>query len=191
MGARQIRPTLTERETAMNKKLVTTLAAVAMAFSLAACGNSAKPATEDTEATTQTTTTTDAANVEEDGQNPVMNFIGPYVCDRATVFVECTGKEDAKITVTWADSAIEQSEWTMSGTLNTTDLTVDYTNGVLTRRTFGEDGTVQEETQVYTDGTGRFTFTQDGKLTWDDGKDHVADGLVFEWTNPNVQTTQE
>ena len=60
-----------------------------------------------------------SAAVEEDGQNPVMNFVGNYTCDRAAMLVEADGTENAKFTVTWGSSAWEHSEWTMSGKLDT------------------------------------------------------------------------
>ena len=70
------------------KKLVCLIAVLVLVFSLCACGaKDAAPAGSEAAA--------------EDGQNPVMNFIGVYGHDRASIMVEADGMENAKITVTW------------------------------------------------------------------------------------------
>lgn len=155
------------------KKVLASVVAASLALATVGCAaqsNSAdQAATDDTAAV-------------EDGQNPVMNFIGTYAAGRATITVACQGASDALITVDWGTSASESSTWTMSGTLDTETLTVDYTNGTKTDIVWAEDGT-GEETVVYTDGTGSFTFEEYGGLTWNDEKEHVADGTTFEYTS--------
>lgn len=151
------------------KKALAAVTAATLAFATIGC--SAK-----TDSAGQTTAGETAA--VEDGQNPVMNFVGPYACDRATVLVECQGESDAVFTVTWSTSATESSTWTMSGTLDTEKLTVNYTNGTRTDGVWADDGT-GEETVAYTDGTGTFTFDDAGNLTWNDEKEHIADGMTF------------
>lgn len=166
----------------MNKHAIaSTITAVVMAFSLGACAGK-----QDTAATTETTEATEteaaATATEEDGQNPIMNFIGPYASDRANILIEADGMEGAKVTASWADNAGETSEWTMTGSFDTNTLTIKYDNGTKTIRTFNEDGSVKSEEVVYTDGTGTLTFTEaDGatKLTWNDDKEHVAEGMEF------------
>lgn len=163
----------------MNKHAIaSTITAVVMAFSLGACAGK-----QDTAATTETAETEATATAtEEDGQNPIMNFIGPYASDRANILIEADGMEGAKVTASWADNAGETSEWTMTGSFDTNTLTIKYDNGTKTIRTFNEDGSVKSEEVVYTDGTGTLTFTEaDGatKLTWNDDKEHVAEGMEF------------
>ena len=46
---------------------------------------------------------------DPDWQNPVMNFIGEYQCDRAHALVECFGNDEAWITIEWGSSAWEPS----------------------------------------------------------------------------------
>lgn len=119
---------------------------------------------------------------QEDGQNPVMNFIGTYAKDRCSILVEADGDENAKFTVWWGSSAAEHAEWTMSGKLDTETLTVDYTDCVKKDVVFKEDGTVDTETVEYENGTGTFKF--DGStLTWTDNNENAADGMVFEYAN--------
>ena len=148
------------------KKFLTLLLAVVMTLSLAAC--SAKDNTSGSE------------TAESDGQNPVMNFVGTYGCDRATVIVECKGADEAQFTVTWGSSAATHAEWTMSGKLDTDKLTVDYTDCVKKEVTFNEDGSVASEDVIYEDGTGTISFSADEYvLTWDDAKEHAAEGMIF------------
>lgn len=149
------------------KKILTLLLAVVMTLSLAACA-----AKNDTPAGSEA--------AESDGQNPVMNFVGTYGCDRATMLVECKGEDEAQFTVTWGSSAATHAEWTMSGKLDTDKLTVDYTDCVKKEVTFNEDGSVAKEDVIYEDGTGTISFSADEYvLTWDDAKEHVAEGMIF------------
>lgn len=148
------------------KKMMILLLAVVMTLSLAACA--AKDAPNGSEA------------AEEDGQNPVMNFVGTYGCERATMIVECKGADEAQFTVTWSGSAATHAEWTMSGKLDTDKLTVDYTDCVKKEVTFNEDGSIASEDVIYENGTGTIRFSADEyALTWDDAKEHVADDMVF------------
>ncbi|MCR4607137.1 MAG: hypothetical protein K5771_05390 [Oscillospiraceae bacterium] len=117
--------------------------------------------------------------VEEDGQNPVMNFVGPYVCDRANVLIEADGAHGAKASVTWSSSATELSEWSMSGIFDEETLSFKYSNGIKTNYVYGEDGFVTSTETVYKDGSGTFAFTVDGILSWVDDTEHAADGMLF------------
>lgn len=120
---------------------------------------------------------------EEDGQNPVMNFVGNYAEGRCNIFVEAVNKTDAKFTVTWGSSAAEHEEWVMSGTMDADTLTVPYSNCVKTTIVFKEDGTQESATVRYENGTGKFVFTNDLKLTWQDDQEDAAKDLVFTYAN--------
>ena len=48
-------------------------------------------------------------------QNPVMNFVGAYQCDRARATVECWGFDEAFITIEWGSSASELTRWIIVG----------------------------------------------------------------------------
>ena len=115
------------------KKWICLIAVLVMVFSLCACGaKDAAPAGSEAGA--------------EDGQNPVMNFIGVYGHDRASIMVEADGMENAKITVTWGSSAAENAEWVMSGKFDPETLTVAYTDCVKTVCVWNEQGEVESET---------------------------------------------
>ena len=118
----------------------------------------------------------------EPPQNPVMNFVGNYGADRALIHVEAVGDSDAKITVEWSSSATEGSIWTMTGPFDANSLTVKYTGGVKVDYVY-DGADKRTDTTVYTDGTGTFTFKDADALTvtWDDKKEHIADGMTFKY----------
>lgn len=117
---------------------------------------------------------------EDDGQNPVMNVVGEYVCDRARALVEAVGDKDALITIEWGGSAWSLARWVITGEFNSETLRVDYTGCVKTEVTYGDDGAVSEENTVYEDGTGFIAFTDAGTFTWhEDGAER--EDMLFEW----------
>ena len=119
----------------------------------------------------------------EDGQNPIMNFIGTYAKDRAMIDVSAADDKDgAAFHITWGTSAAEHSEWDMSGTFDPETLTVSYDNCTRKNIVFKEDGSVESEDIVYENGKGSFTFSaDDATLTWNDEQEHQADDMVFGW----------
>lgn len=120
---------------------------------------------------------------DDDIQNPVMNFAGTYVCQRARLDVNPADSEQgAEITVTWADSAFKHAEWTMSGDLDTETLTISYSDCTKKTVEFDGEGNVAEENIEYTDGTGTITFNEDNTLTWNDEVENIAKDSVFEYT---------
>ena len=117
---------------------------------------------------------------DEDGQNPVMNFVGPYAADRANMLVEPLGDNGAVVQVSWANSAAEQVVWTMSGPLDADTLTMEYADCVKTTRVYQSDGSVASETVEYENGTGRILFNgTDSTIAWEDDQENAGDGLVF------------
>ena len=156
------------------KKFFALLLAVLMLASLAACG-----AKQDAPAD-------GSAAVEEDGQNPAMNFMGRYGKDRCTIDVAVDGAENTQVTVSWSGSAFETAQWVMSGKLDGETLKLDYSDCVKSILTFQEGSDDPTETVEYENGTGSFTFqvAEDGTTTllWDDAMEHIADGTVFEYS---------
>ena len=125
----------------------------------------------------------DSEPAVEDGQNPVMNIIGKYGCDRATMTIEAQGTDEAKINVTWGSSAWEYAEWNMVGKFDTETNTVNYTDCEKKVVTFSDEGVVDKETVEYTDGTGSIKVNDDYSLEWTDDNDHIADGSKFVFAN--------
>lgn len=132
------------------------------AMGLSACGKKAEP---------------------DAGQNPVMNFVGYYVCDRANVFISADGEEGASAIVTWGSSAWENSSWMMSGTFDPETLQFEYHDCVRTDYVYDDSGEETSQTEVYTGGHG-FMFFKEGDpltLTWQDDQENAAEGMVFEY----------
>ena len=131
-----------------------------------------------------------AALTEEDisGQNPVMNFIGRYYCDRCvmTVATKENSEKGAEITVQWGGSAWESAEWRMSGDLDMETLTIEYDDCVKSEKVYKDEGELESETEIYRNGKGRIVF-QSGlgsrNLIWEDDEEHIADGFVFEYNS--------
>lgn len=156
----------------MEMRKVTKLLALTMAMlmifalGLSACGSKAKEPAAD------------------EGQNPVMNFVGNYVCGRACITIGATDeKNGADATVTWSSSAAENSAWVMSGTFDPDTLQFEYHDCVRTDYVYNESGDVDSQEEVYTGGHGFMTFTEGDPLTltWQDDQEHVADDMVFEY----------
>ena len=144
---------------------VVTAMIMVLALGLSACGAKEEPS--------------------DGGQNPVMNFIGNYACDRANVMIGATDdKTGTSATVTWGSSAWENSAWTMTGTFDPETLQFEYHDCVRTDYVYDDNGEVKSQEEVYTGGHGFMTFTEGEPLTltWQDDQEKVADGMVFEYT---------
>lgn len=115
----------------------------------------------------------------EDGQNPVMNYVGDYECDRCSITIEADGDTDAKITVHWGSSATEATVWTMSGRFDPDTKRINYSDSTKTVMNF--EGEEEKDTVVYKNGVGRIQFLDDGKLEWQDEQEiDTVRGMVFE-----------
>ena len=159
----------------MKKKarILALMMALVMTFAmgLSACGKKAAP---------------------DDGQNPIMNFVGYYVCDRANVFISADGEEGASAIVTWSSSAWENSTWMMSGTFDPETLQFEYHDCVKTDYKYKDDGDVESQEEVYTGGHG-FMFFKEGdplSLTWQDDQEKVAEDMVFEYAGANPENNE-
>ena len=133
----------------------------------------------------QGTLVTVTLETHKPGQNPIMNFIGNYGADKAQVHVESSGDSNGRITVRWATSPTEGHKWVMTGAFDPNSLTLTYSNCVKTSYSGDQNGGTANETTDYTDGSGSITF-HDGtglSLTWDDQKEHVADGMTFNYAS--------
>lgn len=129
---------------------------------------------------------TGVPSYQEDGQNPIMNFVGRYGIERCTIEIAPAGTPGwAEATINWRTSAAEVSSWTMSGPFDPKTLTIAYDNCVKTDYVYGEDDKIQSEEVVYENGTGRITFdeTVGLLLTWEDDQENIAAETVFAYVN--------
>lgn len=113
-------------------------------------------------------------------QNPVMNFVGEYQSERANAKVECFGYDEALINIDWGGSAWETAHWTIIGPLDTETLTISYEGTGKSILTYGEDGEIANQEDVYGDGTGTITFNADGTFTWHEDQSEYGTDMVFE-----------
>lgn len=170
----------------MKKKLFAFVVIMALVLLLAACGNtpSVEPqATEPVE-----------TPVEDDGQNPVMNFVGVYSTEYNTeALVEADGADGAKITVTWAGSPWFHNQTVMSGPFDPETLTMTFANSTLTEYTYNSDGSVAEEKTSYTSGTGRAVFDPaDNTLTVTEEFESGNIETVYTWgPSPDMKVVSD
>lgn len=162
------------------KITLSVLLMMVMMLTCAACGESAEEGASAAAAGSSAGTVT-----EEDGQNPIMNYVGDYACGRAAIHIEADGMDGVVAEVTWGSSAAETSVWTMSGTFNEEDLVFEYHDCVRKDLVFEESGEVKSEEEVYVGGHGFMHFSDKGglSLTWQDDQEHVADDMEFEYAN--------
>ena len=123
---------------------------------------------------------------EEEGQAPIMNFVGRYGIERCTIEIVPAGTPGwAEATISWRTSAAEVSGWTMSGPFDPETKTIEYDNCVKTDYVYGTDDKIQSEEVVYENGTGRIIFdeTVGLLLTWEDDQENIADETVFVFHN--------
>lgn len=118
---------------------------------------------------------------DTDWQNPVMNFIGEYQCDRAHALVEYFDKTDAWITIEWGSSASEAAVWNIIGRLDMETLTLEYEGCAKMIVTYDESGEIVSQEPEYEDGSGTITFHDDGTFTWHEDQSEYESDIVFEW----------
>ena len=119
---------------------------------------------------------------QNDGGNPIMNFVGNYQSGRATMLVEASGDNGAKITISWAGSAWNEAVYTMSGECSVKEdsILVSYRDSTCRNVEYNDDGTVASDTTEYTDGSGTLTF-KGNTVEWDDDSEDIDNLMVFEY----------
>ena len=118
---------------------------------------------------------------DPDWQNPVMNFIGDYQCDRAHANIRCAGFEDAWITIRWGSSAWEFTQWDIFGTLDTDTLTIAYSGCTKSNLVYDDNGEIKSQETEYEGGTGTIVFHDDGTFTWYEDQAESSAGMIFTW----------
>ena len=119
------------------------------------------------------------------GQNPVMNWTGPYVDSENKDFsmlVEAGAEDtsDCTITVTQVTGLNQVTNWYMEGALDTETMTIEYTGCRKAAGKLDNKGNVISETDEYDDGTGRFVINEaDQSISWTDDVEDAGKGLSF------------
>ena len=124
------------------------------------------------------------ADAEEDGQNPVMNFIGQYVdkvSQRAVLTVSCLGDEGGLLEVEWGSSASDGVLWSLPCTFDSETGVFTYTRGTRLVYTCDEEGHFTY-TDVRLEEKGTFVVqSDDSSLAWYPEGEDADVGCVFEW----------
>ena len=183
----------------MNRKPLAFVIAMALALTLTGC-RAARPeeAARPEDAAPPAAEPQAAAEVQppqaDDGQNPVMNFVGVYSTDQSSeALVEAEGRENARITVTYAPSPWFHDQTVMSGRFDTETCTMAYTDATLTEYTYNSDGSVNGETVIYTDGEGRAVFDPEANtLTITEESPDSGNVTVYAWgPSPDMKTATD
>lgn len=166
--------------------LVLTLVA-AMIMMFTACKSNTDNNKGDSSSVTDAVVSQASENNEENGQNPVMNFVGKYDNGGCYITVEAVGNNEAKFTVDFPLTDDEAESYTFSGEFEEDTLSVHYSNSTKKVLTLAADGSVTDEKTEYTDGSGKILFHEDGTLDWQD--ENEAERLIDN-TTFSFMTTQ-
>jgi len=96
------------------------------------------------------------------------------------------GENQFEFNIHWGSGAHDGTEWYMTAYYDSAARLLNYQDGQKVYIHYTETGEEQVET-VYTDGTGRFFFS-DGYLYWTDDKEHDGDDCYFEKENGVAET---
>lgn len=127
-----------------------------------------------------------AENTEEDGQNPVMNFIGNYQdsnSQRARLTISCVGADQALLEMEWPNSAADGVKWTFTCAFDPDTGVFTYTEGVRKPYTADENGNITYG-EIEQDLNGTFTVAEDGTIRWNPEGEDADNGCVFEFVYP-------
>lgn len=131
------------------------------------------------------------SDLSSDEPVTLQNMIGTYQCDRASIMISSDSDDTANIDITWGGSAFESAVWTMTGSFDASASALTYKNGVRRNVVYNDDGSEKSSETVYEDGTGTFFYdSAKNTLTWQDDKENMADGMVFERINLNGTVTR-
>ena len=176
----------------MKKRLFVSALSVVLLLSFAACGSTS--ATESKTTASWQQVSEPVVPVSEDGQNPVMNFVGIYSDEYSTeALVEAEGTEDARITLTYAGSPWFHHRTVMSGRFDPDTLAMEFSDATMTEYTYNSDGSVDEEKTTYTDGRGRAVFSyEDNTLTITDYYPSGEFESIYFWgPSPDMKTVTD
>lgn len=109
-----------------------------------------------------------------------MNFVGEYQCDRAHATVECFGYDEAWISIEWANSVSEMTNWVISEKLDLDTLEIAYEGCSKTSFVYDNHGEVVSDDSEYEDIHGVITFHEDGTFIWHRDLPEGGEDVVFE-----------
>ncbi len=117
-----------------------------------------------------------------ESQTPTLEaaYIGSYAENsRRLATITIGGSSDSyRVNISWPDGNGRQNSWFFTGNFDSNGV-LEYSGCIKTSTTYDSSGN-PVDTTVYTDGTGKLTFSaSNGGLYWTDYKEGVADGTYF------------
>ncbi|MDD6310430.1 MAG: hypothetical protein PUB09_00640 [Firmicutes bacterium] len=164
------------------KKLLSILLIGSLMFAFAACSSDNEEAEipEETQQPSELVTgEPEEETVPEVGAPEDQDITGEWqdqTSQRAFMLIEGTN-DKCHITILWGSSATEETEWTMTCTLDKNTGKYVYNDGVKNINTSDETGSTLKA-EVYTGGSGEFTLSN-GTITWKDNKDTTGKDCKF------------
>lgn len=101
------------------------------------------------------------------------------VSQRCFMFIEDIGDNFYSIQIEWSSGASSTTYWDMRAYYNSSTEELEYENGTSYEKIYTEDGDSVEDLG-YVDGTGKFYFTEDGHLYWQDDVEDAGARCLFE-----------
>ena len=101
-----------------------------------------------------------------------------WISDRAAIDI-LWQKDHYRVTIEWAISASESSEWTYRCAYDAEDDCLTGT-GVRTEVTYDDSGEIISSREAYSDGAATFLIDEEGCLIWQDQKENAGENLAFE-----------
>ena len=188
----------------MKKKLVCILVMSAMAIQLVACGSADvakvegaefEEVAEGQESETQTAEAQETEAAQEAPaaeETPVTDamvdepeeivisgydFEGQYYAGKGNLSITYEGNDEFLIEVWWGIDAASHGEWVMTATYDPSISTLSYKDCVKHEYTLKDNGEVDTDETIYTDGTGTIKIVDYNTILWNDDKEHIADDV--------------
>lgn len=117
---------------------------------------------------------------DPDWQNPVLPYVGPYQCNRASATVEEFGSNEAWISIEWASSAWELTNWVITGSMDPETLIISYDACSKNEFIYDDQGEVVSDESEYEEIPGTISFNEDGSFTWHRALPEGETDMVFE-----------
>ena len=180
----------------MKKRLLSIIMVSAMALQVVACGaadvasaegveveavtdaeaGAAEAALAEFEAAngTQEIVETETPLTADATQSQTYDFEGQYYVGKGNLSITQQESGDFLIEVWWGDSAATHGEWVMHGKFDGVD-TITYSDCEKHEYTLKDNGEVDTDETVYTNGTGSIKIVDANTIMWNDDMEHIAD----------------
>ncbi|WP_022767408.1 MULTISPECIES: hypothetical protein [unclassified Butyrivibrio] len=176
----------------MKKKFLSIVMVSFMALQIVACGEADVASAEVPEAEnvaetevaqeTEKPAEADTAEIVETqipqsaDQAQASDFEGQYYAGDGNLSILKQEDGGYLIEVWWGINAAQHGEWVMHGKYDGTD-TITYSDCVKHEYTLNENGEVDTDETIYSDGTGSIKIVDASTIMWTDDMEHIADDV--------------